>query len=321
MSMGMWMAAHRDRAMSSPAGRPPDTFPGPGPDPDAVVVVTHRPGTTAVAGLQRLWVGLSLAAALLSAAGSVVALLAAGQIYGAETSALNDAATAQDLVGLMLVAPLLSMLAVRASRGGMRAWLCWLGCLAFTVYNYAIYAFSLHFGPLFLLWVAVLGLSLFALIGGLTALPRRALTTRVDADRVRWVGWFLIAVAVLFGLLWLREIVPDLLAGRSSTSAAAWRVPTNPVHVLDLTFFLPAVFASGLALLRRRWLGAATAAGQLTFLALMCLPILVTPVVAQLSGHTPVWSVGGPVGVLLLAVALVLWRFLRAVNDAVVDPT
>jgi hypothetical protein len=37
-------------------------------------------------------------------------------------------------------------------------------------YNYAIYAFSVHFGPLFLVWVAVLGLALFALIGGLTAL-------------------------------------------------------------------------------------------------------------------------------------------------------
>jgi hypothetical protein len=305
--------------MSSPAGSRPDTLLDRGQG--AAGTAADHPGTTAVGGVAKLWMGLSVAAAVLSAVGSVVGLLAAGRIYGGETPALADAATAQDLVGLVLVAPLLIVLAVGASRGTLRAWLCWLGCLAFTVYNYGIYAFSIHFGPLFLLWVAVLGLSLFALIGGLTTLPGQALTNLVQADRVRWIGWFLIAVAVLFGLLWLREIVPDLLAGRPSASAADWRVPTNPVHVLDLAFFLPAVFASGMALLRSRWLGSATAAGQLTFLALTSLPILVTPAVSQLRGHTPVWSAVGPVGVLLLAVALVLWRFLRAVDDAGVEPT
>ena len=203
----------------------------------------------------------------------------------------------------------------------MRHWLCWLGCLAFTAYNYAIYAFSIHFGPLFLLWVAVLGLSLFALIGGLTTLQGRALTDRVGAPDVRWVGGFLIAVAGLFGLLWLSEIVPDLLAGRPSTSAAAWVVPTNPVHVLDLAFFLPAVALSGATVLRRRWLGHATAAGQLIFLALTCLPVLITPVVGQVRGHQPVWSAAGPVGVLLLATALLLWRYLKAVPAEVVNPT
>jgi hypothetical protein len=128
------------------------------------------------------------------------------------------------------------------------------------------------------------------------------------------------AVATLFGVLWLREIVPDLLAGRPSTSAADWRVPTNPVHVLDLAFFLPAVFASGLSLLRRRWFGYATAAGQLIFLALTCLPVLVTPVVAQVRGHTPVWSAVGPVGVLFIATVVVLWRFLRIAARAALDP-
>jgi hypothetical protein len=57
-----------------------------------------------------------------------------------------------------------------------------------------------------------------------------------------------------FTLLWLSQIVPDLLAHRPSTSASQWNVPTNPVHVLDLAFFLPAAAASGVLLLRRhRW--------------------------------------------------------------------
>ncbi len=112
-----------------------------------------------------------MAAALLAAVGSVIGLVAPHRIDGGETAALGDAATAQDIVNLTLVAPLLILLAAGARRGSIRAYLTLFGALAFTVYNYAIYAFSIHFGPLFLLWTAVLGLSLFALIGGLTTLP------------------------------------------------------------------------------------------------------------------------------------------------------
>ena len=263
------------------------------------------------AGLPKVWAALSVAAALLSMLGSTVGLLAPGSVYGKETAFLADTATAQDLVGLVIVSPLLLVLAVLAVRGSLRSWLCWLGLLSFTVYNYAIYAFSIHFGPLFLVWVAVLGLSLFALIGGLTALRTATVKTRLAVAPVRLSGWFLIVIATLFVLLWLSEIIPDLVAGRGSTSAADWEVPSNPVHVLDLAFFLPAVFVSGVLLLRRHRFGYATAPAQLIFLALTCLPILATLVVANARGHDPEWSVLVPIGVIAAATLVVLWRFLR----------
>jgi hypothetical protein len=62
---------------------------------------------------------------------------------------------------------------------------------------------------------------------------------------MRLSGRYLIAVAGLFASLWLGEIVPDLVAGGASRSASTWQVSTNPVHVLDLAFFLPAVAISG----------------------------------------------------------------------------
>jgi hypothetical protein len=167
---------------------------------------------------------------------------------------------------------------------------------------------------LFLVWVAVLGLSLFAVIGGLLTLPPRALAVRFADAAVRPAGWFLVVVALFFALLWLREIVPDLVAGRPSTSAADWRVPTNPVHVLDLAFFLPSVVVSGVLLLRRHWFGYATAAGQLVFLALTALPAMLTPVVAQARGRSPEWSVVAPLAVIVVAAVGMLWLLLRTVD-------
>lgn len=257
--------------------------------------------------LPRPWWWLTLSVALLAAAG----LLAADRIYNQETSVLFDQATAQDVVTLLPVAPLLAFLAVSARRGSLSAFLCLPGLLAFTVYNYAIYAFSIHFGPLFLVWVAILGLSIFALVGALATADMPAIKQRFAGRAMPRPAWFLIVVAVLFVLLWLSEIVPSLLAGDPSRSARDWNVPTNPVHVLDLAFFLPAAVTSGILLLRRRPLGYATAAGQLVWIALTCVPILITPLVANARGHAPGWAVTLPIGVLLLATLAVLGRLLQ----------
>jgi hypothetical protein len=184
--------------------------------------------------------------------------------------------------------------------------------VTFTVYNYAIYAFSIHFGPLFLVWIGVLGLSIFALIGSLATVDTSAIKACFAGRPLHWPGWFLIGAAALFTLLWLSQILPDLLAQRPSRSASEWNVPTSPVHVMDLAFFLPAAATTGVLLLRRHRWGYATAAGQLTWLALTCLPVMVTPLVADARGHQPGWAVVVPIVVMLLVAGTTLGWVLRA---------
>jgi hypothetical protein len=261
--------------------------------------------------LSGLWVRLSIALALVAAVANIVGLLAPGTIYGQETEVLADQAAAQDVVGLVLVAPLIAGLAISAARGAIPAYLCWLGCLAFTAYNYAIYAFSIHFGPLFLPWVAVLGSSVYAFVGGLATIDATTVKLWFAGRALRLTSWALIVLATVFALLWLSEIVPDLLAGRGSTSAGDYQVPTNPVHVLDLAIFIPAVAVSGVLLLRKRPLGYATAPGMLVFLALTCVPITLTPLIADLRGHDAEWAVVPPIALLLAAIVGVMWRTLR----------
>ena len=117
---------------------------------------------------------------------------------------------------------------------------------------------------------------------------------------VRVLAWVLVGAAVVFALLWLREIVPDLLAGRPSTSAAAWQVPTNPVHVLDLALFLPAIFVAGVLILRGDPMGVGIGVPGLVWMILTCLPILLTPVMSGIRGHDPAWGAVPPVAVLLV---------------------
>jgi hypothetical protein len=244
--------------------------------------------------------------------GSIVGLLAPLAVYGRETEILFNTAIAQDLVNGLLVAPLIVVLAVFARRGRLKAWLALIGFLAFTVYNYFIYALSIQFGPLFLAWVAVLGLAMFALIGSIaTAMPLAASSGQAPS---RLAGGVLVVTSFLFALLWLSEAVQDLLAGARSVSAEQWNVPTNPVHVLDLAFFLPAAFASGVLIIRRHRLGQTAAIGALTFLGLTTLPILVTPIVNHFRGDTAGWWIMVPVGALAVVVWATLLRQARSVG-------
>ncbi|WP_130176765.1 hypothetical protein [Cryobacterium sp. SO1] len=275
--------------------------------PDAVD--QHRANAAA-----RTWLGLSIAAAALAFVGSVVGFSVQGS-YISLTSAFLFQALAQDIINAVVVAPLIVLCAVLALRGSYRAGLLCLGAVAFTVYSYVIYTFSIPFGPIFPVWVGVLGLSLFALIGGLASINRQSSAGRFTHNRAAVVAaWTLLAVAGLFGLLWLSEDLPALLNGVRPQSVIDLALPTNPVHILDYAFFLPAAVWTGVGLLRRRAFAYPIAAAFLVFLLLTCLPILTTPFV-QLTLQEPAsWGAMIPIGIVAAILVGVLSWFLATLH-------
>ena len=253
-------------------------------------------------------VWLSITAALLAIAGSVVGLTQP-TIYARLTPVFLPQALAQDVANLAIASPAMLILAALALRGSLRAYLLWLGVVTFTVYNYFIYTFSVPFGPLFLLWVAVLGLCIYALIGGVASADHQAVRRRFASRRpVRVVAWLLIVTAGFFGFVWLSEVIPALLAGRMPQTATDMALPTNPVHILDLAFFLPAVLATGVMLLKQRPLAYTVAPAMIVFLILTGAPILLTPVVQSVRGQAAAWGVVGPIGTLTaVLLAVLVW--------------
>jgi hypothetical protein len=257
------------------------------------------------------WLRLSIATAAVAAIGSIVALLDIDRFYGAETEVFIPQAIAQDAVNLAVVAPLMALFAWRAMRGSLASYLVWLGFVVFTVYTYVIYTFSIQFGPLFLLWVAVLGASLFALIGGAMSLDAQAVANTIDFRKERLAAGFLLLTAVLFGFVWLSDIVPALMDGTAPVAATDVNLPTNPVHVLDLAFFLPAAAIVGGSLWQRRPLGYAAAPAMLVFMALTGLPIMATVFVADARGSEADWGLLAPIGVITVVSVVLTWTLVR----------
>ncbi len=177
-------------------------------------------------------------------------------IYWRETPVGAAGALASDLLDLSLVLPILAVATLLAVRGSLSALLVWTGTLGFLTYNFVIYAFEVHFNAMFLAYCAVLGLSFYGLIGLREFLVPDEVAKRytIHAPR-RTTAVTLLVLTAIAAAVELNEIVTAILAGQAPASVAAAGQRTNPIHVLDLCFFLPVVVTAAVLLLRRKAIG------------------------------------------------------------------
>jgi hypothetical protein len=219
-----------------------------------------------------LWLTMPIAILLWIAAGSE--LLFDG-LFPSDTPYFVAQAIGQDVVTLAVALPALAISAILVSRGSERARLVWLGALVYVLYTYVIYAFQLHFNSLFLVYVALLGCSLYALIGGLATTDLAEIKARfTERTPVKAASILLAVVAILFYFAWLSELVPALVAGGVPQSVTQNGTPTNGVHVLDMAWILPAMGLAAFWLWRKQTLGYTLAGALLTFQILLVLAII-----------------------------------------------
>jgi hypothetical protein len=281
----------------------------------AVASAPRWSATTSLRAVSPGWLWLSVPIALFALAASLAGILI-DSVYAKETANWAGQAVGQDIANLFLY-PVLVALAFLAARGSLRGYLAWAGLLAYSVYTYAVYAFATHFGPLFLLHVAILGLSVYALIGSLTSID----TARVKAafgqtTPVRQTAWVINALVLVFCALWLSSDIPATLRNVPSKELREAGVLTNPVHVLDLAIFIPALALTAVFLLRGRPLGFVLA--PVLLVAAIGIDIAVVSLSIVLT-HRGQSSLAGGIfmGLLALVESFVLVRFLRSVDDDV----
>jgi hypothetical protein len=154
-----------------------------------------------------------------------------------------------DLATLLLAVPTLVVSLVLGHRGSDRARLVWLGALAYTVYNYAFYLFGTAFNDFFLLYAALVSLSLITVAG---AAPAMLATHRVvPRVRARAVAVYMAVVGVMFAAMWTAEAVRYLASGTVPKVIGQSGIHTSIVFALDLTLIVPG-FLIGAVLLWRQ---------------------------------------------------------------------
>jgi hypothetical protein len=262
----------------------------------------------------KIWIWSSALAALLMAWVSYRGI-SSSATYGEETLNWAAQATGQDYVNLFLAAPLLLICAYFLLRGSLRAYLVWLGVLIYMVYSYILYAFFVHFGPNFLVYVAILGLSFYSAVGSLMEFDLQNPINTFFRARVAYARILLGAIGILFYFLWLSDIWRALSTDSLPSGVSEIGTSINPIHVLDMAFILPGALITAYLLGEKKLGGYLFAVPLLTFFTVMGVAIIAMFRVLADKGFPSAPAQSVLMGLIALLSVVISYDFLRGVSE------
>lgn len=178
---------------------------------------------------------------------------------------MNGSARGTALVMLAAGVPLLIGSILVEERRPRAALIVRLGALAYLAYNGFLFLLATPFNSLFLVYCAALSSAAFSLGLQLVNAPRASVGERLSVTAARVVGGYILAIVVLNTVVWLRTIVPAMLADDPVSFLDGTGIATNPIFVQDLVFWLPGAAIIGwLTWTRRPW-GALLAGSYLVY--------------------------------------------------------
>ncbi|GGL61149.1 hypothetical protein [Sporolactobacillus putidus] len=237
--------------------------------------------------------------------------------YARETIDWVAQSIGQDISNLFIVVPVLIISAIFSSKGSRTAKLIWAGTMTTNIYAYVIYTFAVHFNFLFHVYCLILGLSLYSVICFfMNHVKENFSKWFTEKAPTRAVGIFLLVIAVLFVLLWLSQSLPAALSNTVPESIVKDGLLTNPVHALDLSFYLPLMGIAAVMILKKKTLGFLLAPVMIVFSIMTGLNILSLMIVSM----TLMPSNNLPMIIGFSALTLIclgfLWLFLRRIRGA-----
>ncbi|HLF89726.1 MAG TPA: hypothetical protein VI451_12310 [Anaerolineales bacterium] len=190
---------------------------------------------------------IAMLAALASAGGLLLKDLYRDNLF------VTSAWKGNDIITLFVAVPILVAAMIFARRGSLKAQLVWMGALDYMLYNYAFYLFGAAFNWFFLLYVVLLGLSIFALILGLIDLDVNGISQQVRARTpVKWIAAYMSFVAVGLTVIYVSQSLGFIFTGEVPAIVERTGHPTSVVFALDLTLLVPFLALGAIWILGRK---------------------------------------------------------------------
>ncbi len=201
-----------------------------------------------VAALGGLWPGEGAPYPITTFRGEQVTINARGLYYWDTVSSVAQM-QANDLVTLALGLPLLAVSFWLAQRGSLRGRLLLAGTLGFILYTYMSMCFGAAYNRLFLVYVALFSLSLFAFILSMMSFDLATLPAHFSGNLPRgWIAGLLWFVAAFLTLAWLGRIAATFAPG---AIPALDNTTSMFIQAMDLALIVPLCILAGVLLLRR----------------------------------------------------------------------
>jgi len=235
-------------------------------------------------------------------------------LYMAETHNWKVQAVGQDMIDLLLIVPCLIATSF-ISFYRKTAFLLWGGVVMYLAYTFTIYCFDTHFNQMFVVYCMITGLSFYSTLYYLYAVASEKISEFSKRKRiVKIAGIYFVIIATAFYLLWLTDVVPAAINSVVPDDVKESGLFTNPVHVIDLSVFLPGVFIAGILILKKKNKGLAVAPALLTFFILMDITIGLMNLVMKIKGIETSFALTITMSVFSLLSAVILIRFVKNVK-------
>jgi len=165
-----------------------------------------------------------------------------------EIGSKNGTNVSMDKVSVIRLSIVIAVLASLASATGLLS-----GVLGYFLYTYASYLFGVAYNQLFLLYAALVALSLFAFIGALGTVDLVSLPDRFSTRLPRrFIAGYMLLLGLSITLMWLGRIGPALADGRPPEGLELYT--TLVIQGLDFGVLLPSIFLAGVLLWQgRNW--------------------------------------------------------------------
>lgn len=187
---------------------------------------------------------------------------------------------AQDYITLFLAVPFMIFSLFKTRKDSLKGRFMLAGVLNYIFLTYLFYMNMAMFNAMFLVYVALAGLTFFAFLLTLLSFDMAEIKSTFNIKLpVKFIGGFLIFNAVSVGLMWLGVVVPPLL-DNSIYPASVEHYTTLNVQAFDLSLFLPISFIGGVLLIKRKNFGFLIAPVYLVFLSFL-MTALVAKIVAM----------------------------------------
>lgn len=246
------------------------------------------------------YIGSILVAVLMTMA-SVAGLVDWNRTYPGVDAALLPLFVGQDALNLAVGLPILLGSMWLARRGALIGLLLWPGALFYVLYDYGYYVLGAPFNAFFLVYIALMTLSAYAMIGIVVSIDSTVIRARLAEEvPAQLVGGFIAGLAVLFTALW------SAISVSAFASGAQLDMVPRVVTTMDLTIQLPALFIGGVLLMRRHALGYVVAAGLLLQAAAYLIGLSVITVLTETLTGVPLDAVAVAPGLIIGAIGLVL---------------
>jgi len=154
-----------------------------------------------------------------------------------------------DVVTLFVALPILAVSTWLAFHGSLRGHLLLTGVIGFFLYTYLSMCMLTAFNALFLVYVAIFGLSLYAFILSMMSFDLATLPRHFSDKLPRgWIAALLFVISAFLTLSWLGRVLSPLM---QDTPPLLDNSTTMVIQAMDLSLIVPLAILSGILLLRR----------------------------------------------------------------------